>query len=544
MGKTKDAPEPVKESEPENQEDLPAWEFKTPYKPFILPEFAEKKEDRKPKKKRRRYAKDSYADDTYDEYDDEGNKREPPYDPYKDPSDQTNLYLKPEAASNVEVVAITCRNANESGNSTRLGWAGRVEHSMNISEAAKAKQNALDNMTTFIHDPNRLLEVSITTIILAAVGQPLSYEHLIFTSLYLRNIRDEHGDHPPNISNFIHYLNFLRRSQYADRGQEETVEDTCSSQQRGRDEQDQVYVNDEMLQKYTTDPDRQTTVSKYIYRKKRPKKVPFCDELDPAAHQLTKAESKKCRIMEREMSKSCPWDGSDNHSDRASNNEPRDRRYSEQREDYRYNQKDPNYQSQNDCSYRANSTFYPEEPKVCRSRNQSQNETLYETAQNIEEPKKKEKKKSVKIDKEPPPPPTKDKKKKEEPPVEEKQKKENKKNEEGKQKKEEYPPLPSKGGEEKVRKKAGQDIKTLSARSRQSSSSRGRSSKRISSCSSIEQQSRQSSRYRSEESPSSSREQSRQGSPSSSRGQSRPGTGTPRRPQSSQREKRTHKAEI
>ena len=42
--------------------------------------------------------------------------------------------------------------------------------------------------------------------------------------MYLKNIKDAHGDHPPNISNFLHYLNFIGTNQNIEFKQKFTFE--------------------------------------------------------------------------------------------------------------------------------------------------------------------------------------------------------------------------------------------------------------------------------------------------------------------------------
>lgn len=115
--------------------------------------------------------------------------------------------------SNVTHVPLTEGNSPNYGDSTKLNWTSRMEHSIQQQETERKRDIALQQLRTFAQDPNRLLEVTISTIILAASKNKVPKEHLIYTLLYLKNITDEFGDHPPNISNFIKYLNSLKKQQ-------------------------------------------------------------------------------------------------------------------------------------------------------------------------------------------------------------------------------------------------------------------------------------------------------------------------------------------
>lgn len=120
---------------------------------------------------------------------------------------------KPKTRSNAIIQILNDNNANERGDITHLGWIPRMDYSVQEIEREKLKQAAVDQHRQFMRDPNRLLEVLITTVMLAAAEKPVPKEHLIYSLIYLKNIRDEYGDHPPNISNFIKYLNHLNQQQ-------------------------------------------------------------------------------------------------------------------------------------------------------------------------------------------------------------------------------------------------------------------------------------------------------------------------------------------
>lgn len=115
--------------------------------------------------------------------------------------------------ANTTIVPLTKNNASKCGDTSRIGWASRVDYSVKQQYEERKKEIAVEQQRTFAQDPNRLLEVTISTIILAAIKSPVPKEHLVYSLLYLKNIKDEYGDHPPNISGFIKYLNGLKKKQ-------------------------------------------------------------------------------------------------------------------------------------------------------------------------------------------------------------------------------------------------------------------------------------------------------------------------------------------
>lgn len=466
---SEEPPTNKKQTEPPLNDPNFEWQMRNTYTTFILPEFTPRKEDiSRPSKsrKRKRYAVDSYAESTYEqeqicnkgqvpaEEQPNGEKKDGDQDPPPEdqPSgdkeeqeglpptdegesskkdegestkkdageslkkDEADLYLPAREHTNVETKALTSQNWHEYADTTHLGWRGRVDHSFMFTEGAKARQEAIDQMTNFIHDPNRLLEVTVSTIIMAALDKPISNEHLIFSSLYLRNIKNEHGDHPPNISNFIHYLNYLRRQQNDEKRADVLENDPCNERPPGYYEQ----LDKTNLQHYTTDTQRGTTVAKYVYHKRIPKKIPFCDDASQEKP-LSKEEERKCSLMEREMyRRRClnktgydkGYDGfNEPTKDAAAENEPAsdpppeeqtidDKKEEEDQgenkspppeepkqtaavdtvcpddtvnrgvDDYQFNRNIPNYQPQNDPSYRSNRNYFPTEEGTCRKRDQ------------------------------------------------------------------------------------------------------------------------------------------------------------------------------
>lgn len=115
--------------------------------------------------------------------------------------------------SNITIHQMSNKNAVQCGDSSRIGWAHRMEYSVAQQYEEAKKRIAYQQQTTFARDPNKLLEVLISTIILAARRVELPEEHLIYSLMYLKSIKDEFGDHPPNISNFIKYLNTIKKQQ-------------------------------------------------------------------------------------------------------------------------------------------------------------------------------------------------------------------------------------------------------------------------------------------------------------------------------------------
>ena len=131
--------------------------------------------------------------------------------PFKRPPVALSCDSDNAATKNTTFVAITPANISKYSDVTHIGWKPRIDYSMKELEESKKRQCTYNLRKNFITDPNKLLEVTISTILLAATGNDVPKEHLLYSLLYLRSIKNGCGDHPPNISNFIKYLNFLRR---------------------------------------------------------------------------------------------------------------------------------------------------------------------------------------------------------------------------------------------------------------------------------------------------------------------------------------------
>lgn len=136
----------------------------------------------------------------------------PPISNKKAMSKKSNLHADGTIGT-IANISLTEENANKYGDITKIGWIPRMEHSIQMHDEQRRKEIAWQQHKTFARDPNRLLEVTISTIILAATNNKVPKEHLIYSLIYLKNIKDEFGDHPPNVSNFIKYLNNLKKQQ-------------------------------------------------------------------------------------------------------------------------------------------------------------------------------------------------------------------------------------------------------------------------------------------------------------------------------------------
>lgn len=181
-------------------------------------------------------------------------------------------------ATNVTIVPLTGINANKCGDTTKIGWIPRIDYSLKQQEEERKKEIALQQQRTFAQDPNRLLEVTISTVILAAMKKPVPKEHLVYSLLYLKNIKDEYGDHPPNISAFIKYLNGLKKSK-----------------------KNKV----QWEQSYFTEPEKKTHVVKLQNPKKLsriPRPIIVQSKSDSTEKELKKKECKKLRF---DLEKKC-----------------------------------------------------------------------------------------------------------------------------------------------------------------------------------------------------------------------------------------------
>lgn len=145
-----------------------------------------------------------------------------------DPANRTefrNLYIPsfsfPEAEEEKQVsrhhreeayqVSLSDQNATRFGDTTRVGWKGRVDYAINAYQTARLKAKATEHEIQ--RDPTALLNVTITTVILLASGIfDIPIEYYLYTELYLLSIRDEFYDSPPNIENLIKHMRYIRQN--------------------------------------------------------------------------------------------------------------------------------------------------------------------------------------------------------------------------------------------------------------------------------------------------------------------------------------------
>lgn len=78
----------------------------------------------------------------------------------------------------------------------------------------RAAETFMPEISSSVRDPNRMLNVTITTVMLLASGRiNLPIEYFMWTELYLRTIRNEHGQQPRNIASLLTYLAHLKEKQ-------------------------------------------------------------------------------------------------------------------------------------------------------------------------------------------------------------------------------------------------------------------------------------------------------------------------------------------
>lgn len=96
------------------------------------------------------------------------------------------------------IVQLTNENASKYSDITsHVGWRRRIDYALQNIE------------TTDNQDPNKfagLLENVISTVIVLASNGSIPDEYLISTYLFLRKVRNEFGENPPNIASFMEFL--------------------------------------------------------------------------------------------------------------------------------------------------------------------------------------------------------------------------------------------------------------------------------------------------------------------------------------------------